>query len=91
MDIQLARLRKRLEERRIALEITDKPAPHRAGRLRSELWRAAAEASDPEGARDAAGPQDPGRRGPRRRHVRVGFDADRGELTFEAKEAAVTA
>ena len=56
VDIQLGRLRKRLAERNITLELTDAAKEHlvRVG-LRPGVRRAAAEAGDPEGGRDAAG------------------------------------
>ena len=57
VDIQLGRLRQRLAERHITLELTD--AAQRAsgaGRLRPGLRRPAAEADHPEGDRDGPGP-----------------------------------
>ena len=67
VDIQLGRLRERLAERHITLELTDaaEDAPG-AGRLRPGVRRPAAEAGDPEGGRDAAGPAAARGRGPRR-------------------------
>ena len=59
-----------------------------SGRLRSRLRRAAAQARDPARGRDAARPEDPRRRDPRRRHVRVDLDRDRGELTFSSRATA---
>ena len=57
VEIQLGRLRQRLAERHITLELTDAARDASgARRLRSGLRRPAAEAGDSEGDRDAAGP-----------------------------------
>ena len=68
VDIQLERLKKLLEERKIALEL-DEIGAEMAGRegLRPGLRRAAAEARHPEAAAGSAGGENSPRRRPRRR------------------------
>ena len=68
VEIQLERLKKLLEERKIALEL-DALGAEVAGRegLRPGLRRAPAEARHPEAGAGPAGGEDPPRRGPRRR------------------------
>ena len=80
VEIQLERLRARLADRHITLELTDaaRAAPG-AHRLRSALRRAAAEAGDPEEDRNAAGPAAAGGDDPRR--------PDRGRRTTTAGPA----
>ena len=57
VEIQLERLRARLAERHITLELTRTAREHlAAGRLRSQLRRPAFEAGDPERARDSFRP-----------------------------------
>ena len=69
VEIQLRGLRKRLAERKIALELTPAAAAGAGPRgVRSGLRRAAAEADDPEGDRPAAGDAPAAGRVPRRRH-----------------------
>ena len=68
VDIQLERLQKLLDDRKITLEL-DASAREVAGRqgLRPGLRRAAAEARHPEAGAGPAGGEDPARRGARRR------------------------
>ena len=68
VDIQLRRLQKLLDERKIVLDARSARA-RLAGRegLRSGLWRAAAEARDPALRAGSAGRDDPRRRGQGRR------------------------
>ncbi len=87
VDIQLERVRERLHDRRIALEITDEAKTHlvRAGYepaygarpLKRAIQR---EIETPLGRKILAGEVRDGD------VVRVGFDADRGELTFKVVE-----
>ncbi len=82
VEIQLGRLRQRLAERRITLELTD-AARRTSGprRLRPGLRGAAAEADDPEGDRDRAGADAAARQDPRRPDGEVDYTEDKG-LTF---------
>ena len=91
VEIQLGHLRERLDERHIGLELTRKAKDHFADTGYDPAYGArAAQAADPEGAGDRAGPKAPGRRGqgplprgggPRRRRpdgVGVGGGGGRG-------------
>ncbi len=90
--IQLSRLRKRLAERHITLDLTEEATrhivqvgydPHYGARpLKRTIQK---ELETPLGRKILAGDVKDGD------NVRVGYDAERGVLTFEAKEAAVTA
>jgi ATP-dependent Clp protease ATP-binding subunit ClpB len=90
--IQLSRLRKRLAERHITLDLTEEATrhivqvgydPHYGARpLKRTIQK---ELETPLGRKILAGDVKDGD------NVRVGYDAERGALTFEAKEAAVTA
>ena len=62
VDIQMTRLQKLLEERKITIAL-DAERARMAGRegLGSGLWRAAAQAGDPEVGAGSAGRDDPGR------------------------------
>ena len=69
VEIQLARLRKLLGDRKITLELDDeRPQMARRQGLRPRLRRAAAEARHPETGAGPARRKDPRRRSPRRRH-----------------------
>ena len=84
VEIQLRRLRERLAERHITLELTDaaKDAPG-ARRLRPGLRRPAAEADHSEGDRDGPGPVAAGRaRSATARRSWSTTTQDRGSLTF---------
>jgi len=90
--IQLGRLRKRLAERHIALDLSEEATrhivqigydPHYGARpLKRTIQK---ELETPLGRKILAGDVKDGDT------VRVGYDAERGSLTFEAKETAVNA
>ena len=89
VDIQLKRLEKLLADRKIVLDL-DEEALRLAGRqgLRPGLWRAAAEAGDPEGAAGPARREDPARAtSATARLVKITNGSDR--LNFRAKPAVV--
>ena len=88
VEIQLTRLRKLLDERKIELELDESARKWLADEgLRSGLWRAAAEARDPEAGAGSAGRENSLRRNPRRRS---GEDHRRGRppaLPAEARSS----
>ena len=84
VDIQLARLQKLLEERKIVLDARCRGArlARRQG-LGSRLWRASAEAGDPAVCAGPAGGDDPRRRSSDGDRVKI--SADGNVLTFNGK------
>ena len=87
VDIQIERLAKLLEDRKIAIKLDAQGArlARRQG-LRPGLWRAPAQARDPEGRAGPARGVDPVRQGQGRRNVAI--SANRQGITFNGEIAA---
>ena len=87
VEIQLKRLEKLLADRKIALELDEDARDWLADEgLRPGLWRAAAEAGDPEGTAGSAGRADPA--GEIRDGSTVKITAGSDRLNFKARATA---